>query len=281
MLVPDGATVELGLGSLLVDRRHGPGVTVHAGDTTVDNLGQGAVRIEKSFSVLVVALSAKARVRTTTGPRLGLDELYQVRVAGRALPPNGKPVQLRHDDWERQVVPGLLADDDRLNDLYNGLRGPGAPVLPASYVAANAVRAGELVLADAIGRAAAKSEPARRSAGNRARQLRGEGGSWGVVAHLLDASVVDVGSALAEVLNGIPADAPDSPSPTRTPGGAVAGKSPDPGVTPSPTPTGGRTKDPGPTDAPTDEPTEPSETPDTIESIISGLPSPLVPPLFP
>lgn len=278
--VPDGASLDLTRGAVLVDRREGPGLTLRAGDTTVDNVGAGALRVERSFSVLVAALSARARVRTATGPRLTLDPLYQVVVAGRALPSGTPPLQLRHDAWERAVVPGVLTDDERLNDLAEGLDGPGAPAVPAAFTPANGARTSDLVLAEAIGRAAGDA-----GATARARALRGSGGSWGVVARLLDTSANAVGSALSEVLNGVPAGDPGpATGPDGTPG-TVAGPTAQPGVTPSPSPDGpGPSRTPGtrpPTSRPptSGSPTSPSETPNVVDQLISGLPTPLLPDL--
>jgi hypothetical protein len=281
--VHDGATVELGGGALLVDRRQGPGVTIEAGDSLVENVGSGAVRVERGYSVLVAGLSAGARVRTATGQKLDLDALYQVVVPGRALPRTALPLQLRHDTWEQDVVPDLLADDERLNDLASGLIGPAAPALPATYREAGGVHRADLVLADAIGRAAARDGAGRRSAAGRARVLRGEGGSWGVVARLLNAAVVDVGVALSEVLRGVPATAADPSASPTTPSGIVAGRTPQPGVTRSPSPgSPSPSKTPKPTEpseSPTEEPTEPTESPDPIEELFSSLPTP--PPILP
>jgi len=278
--VPDGATLDLTRGAVLVDRREGPGLTLRAGDTTVDNVGAGALRVERSFSVLVAALSAQARVRTATGPRLTLAPLYQVVVAGRALPADAPPLQLKRDAWERDVVPDVVTDDERLNDLAEGLDGPGAPAVPAAFTPGKGARTSDLVLAEAIGRAAGDAGAAAE-----ARRLRGSGGSWGVVARLLDTSANAVGTALSQVLNGVPAT---DGSPTTGPGGTpgtVAGPSAQPGVTPSPTP--GR---PGPTRPPTSgpptsrpptsgSPTSPSETPNAVEQLFSALPTPLLPDL--
>jgi hypothetical protein len=281
--VADGAHVGLARGALLVDRRRGPGLTIGAGDTTVDNVGQGALRVERSFSVLVAALSANARVRTATGPRLGLAPLYQVTVAGRALPQAASPLQLRDDAWERSVVAGLVRDDVRINDLAQGLRGPGAPVFPAVYRTDSGGRPADLVLADAIGRAAARDEPARVSAISQARRLRGDGGSWGVVAHLVGTTAIDVGTALSEVLSGVDATSPSpAPGTTSSPRPVQAGSTPQPGVTATPPPSGG-SRSPGPTPTtkpPTSRPpTSPpptSEQPDPVEQLFSALPTPPV-----
>ena len=278
VVVPDGATVELARGALLVDRRRGPGVTVDAGDTTVDSIGTGALRVERRFSVLVAALSATSRVRTATGQRLDLPALYQVAVAGRALPREAVPLQLRHDDWERGVIGSILADDTRLNALAASLDGPGAPSIPAAYKPASGTRASDAVLPEAIARAARKDAA-------RARDLRARGGSWGVVAAILGTSAVRVGTTLAAVLDGTPAPAQGGPSPTPV----VAGGSPRPVVEPSGSPSPGRpqptrpgsTGGPRPTTSPTPSPsTSPT---DTLEDVIGQIiPTPSIGlPLFP
>lgn len=275
--VPDGASVALSRGALLVDRRRGPGLTVEAGDTIVDNVGSGALRVEKSFAVLVAALSAGARVRTSTGPRLGLDPLHQVVVPGRSLPRAALPLQLRGDDWDRLAIPGVVEDDEALNDLARDLDGPSS-IVPASYRPRAGLRRSDEVLADAIGYASGRNVVTRRSAANRALLLRADGGSWGVVARLLDTDAGDVEDVLDDVLRGgpiatatptvAPPDGPDTP--------VVAQPSPRPGVQPSPTPRPTRTPGPEPTE--TGEPTEsPSPSPDVVDQLISAIPSPLVP----
>ena len=278
VVVPDGATVDLARGAVLVDRRRGPGVTVTAGDTTVDEIGTGALRIERRLTVLVAGVSAASRVRTVTGQRLELGRLHQVAVSGRALPREAVPLQLRHDAWERAVTPALLADDDRLNALAAGLDGPAA-IVPASLVPPRGVRASDALLPQAIGRAAGKDAEAARS-------LRARGGSWGVVAALLGTSAIDVAPALEAVLRGeAPAPGP-SASPTR--GGIVAGPSPRPGD-PRPQPTGSPRPTPtrssgtpgppstSPTPSPTTSPTE------SLEDVIGDIiPTPSIGlPLFP
>lgn len=282
--VPDGATVELARGALLVDRRRGPGLTLRAGDTTVDEVGSGALRVQRTFSVTVAALSTGVRVRTASGDRLDLDPLFQVIAAGRTLPDEGRPLSLTHDAWERSVISGVLADDERLNDLADGLDGPGAPVVPASYRPAAGTRTSEVVLAEAIGRAA-------RADGGRALTLRRAGGSWGVVAGILQTNAVEVGAALSDVLDGTaPPATPGASSATSAPGqtpgtsgGPVPSRTPQPGFSPAPTSPGRPTRSngPGPTRPPTTSPTTstPSPTKGPIEVIVSGIPTPLLPSL--
>jgi hypothetical protein len=260
--VVDGATVGLAKGALLVDRRRGPSVTVHAGDTTVDRVGQGAVRVQRSFSVLVAGLSAGARVRTATGPSAALHVLHQIGVAGRALPRDDSPLHLRDDAWEKQVIGDVVDDDVRLNDLAHGIAG------------------GETLLAEAIGRAAGRDDAARRQATRTARGLRAAGGSWGVVARLVRTSVVDDGSALADVIHGVPTTGP-STGPTGGP--VVAGRTPTPGVggtrgpTPTTTPTPKPTK---PTGSKSEEPSSPPSTsPGVVEQLQSALPTPPILPV--
>lgn len=267
VVVPDGATVELARGGLLVDRRRGPGVTVDAGDTTVDSIGTGALRVERRLSVLVAGLSATSRVRTATGPRLDLPALHQVTVAGRALPREAVPLQLRHDDWEHDVIGAVLADDTRLNALAAGLDGPGA-IIPAAYQPPAGTRASDIVLVQAIARAAGK-DPAR------ARDLRARGGSWGVVAALLGTSAVRVGTTLAAVLDGAP-DPSQSGGPSPTPG-VVAGGSPRPVAGPSPSPSPNRPQPTrtGPTGSPrptsTSSPSPTTSPTQTLEDVIGQI----------
>lgn len=252
--VPDGATLSLAHGSLLVDRRHGPGLTVIATDTTVDDFGSGAVRIERTFVTLVAGLSAGARVRTATGPRLGLPELFQATVSGRALPRTAAPLHLRDDDWERSVISDVVDDDIRLNDLARG------------------VANGEALLAKAIGRAAGNDDATRAAMTARAQGLRDAGGSWGVVARLVKTNAVDTATALADELHvGVPTAGPSSPVP-----GSSGGPS-QPGPTPTPGGSGGPTSRPTPsrTPPPTTEPTSgsPSASPDIVQTIQSALPT--------
>ncbi|HEU0131317.1 MAG TPA: hypothetical protein VFQ85_10060 [Mycobacteriales bacterium] len=274
VVVPDGASVDLARGDLLVDHRHGPGLVVRAGDTVVDRFGTGGVRVARSFAVTVAALSTTARVGVRAGGTLRLQRLYQVGVPGRSLPRNAVPVTLRDDAWERSVIPKVVADDLHLNDLAAGLDTPGATVVPAVYRPAAGGLVSDVVLADALARAA-------RVAPARAATLRAEGASWGVVAALLDTSAVDAASALADVLKGVPASTPRD---TATSGPIVAGPTPEPpvpGATPTPTRSPDRTSrpDPPPTTTPTVTPTTVSPSPssiiDEVKKILPPTPSPL------
>jgi len=280
VVVPDGATVDLARGALLVDRRKGPGLTVHAGDTTVDEIDTGALRVERRLTVLVAALAGGSRVSTATGQRMDVDALHQVAVAGRALPQEAAPLQLRHDDWEHTVIPRVLADDTRLNALAAGLDGPGA-IVPVAYRPTAGVRASDVLLADAIARAARKNVA-------EARDLRERGGSWGVVAALLGTSAIDVGASLEGVLAGTPAPQPGQPS--TGPTGVVAGPTPGPVTGPTPAPSSrprpqpSTSSSPRPSTSPSPSPsTSPTESLDDVIRQIIPTPSIAVPvlPLLP
>jgi hypothetical protein len=284
VVVPDGATVDLARGALLVDRRRGPGVTVHAGDTTVDEIATGALRVERRLTVLVAAFAGRSRVSTATGQRMDVGALHQVAVAGRALPSDAAPLQLRHDDWERGVLPRVLADDTRLNALAAGLDGPRA-IVPVAYRPAAGIRTSDVLLADAIARAARKNAA-------EARGLRERGGSWGVVAALLGTSAIDVGASLDGVLAGTPAQQPGQPGqPSTGPTGVVAGPTPGPVTRPTPTPSSqpqprpsGSTGPPRPSTSPSPSPsTSPSQSLDDVIRQIIPTPSIAVPalPLLP
>jgi len=160
-------------------------------------------------------------------------------------------------------VRSLVAEDDRLNALADGLDGPGA-VVPASYRPSGGAKPSDLVLADAIDRAA-------RS--RRARDLRARGGSWAVVARLAGTSARNVGAALADVLEGVPAS---SPEPTAAPSPVVAGQSPEPVVSGSPSPRPSGSRDPSPRPTPTTESPSPTPSPGLTDFIKSVVASPTI-----
>lgn len=221
--VPDGAGVDLRRGSILVDRRNGPEVTVRAGLLTIDDIDRGGLRVDRGFSTRVSVYSGAARA-VTSDRRLDVPRLHVVTMAGRALPDEAAPLRLAGDEWERAVIPEVVAADVTLSRLARGLDtsrpSPGSiEVLPAAYREALAdlpptAGRSEALLPVAIGEAAGGDERI-----GRARQLRADGASWGVVAALVDARSADVAAELATLIR-------RAVTPTSGPGSVAAG---DPG----------------------------------------------------
>lgn len=206
--VPDGATVDVRRGRVLVDRRNGPDLSVGAGDLTVGRFRAAAVRVERGLDVRVAVLTGQARLTSATERTLDVEGLHQVPVAGSVLPDAAAPLALFHDDWERQVIPRVLMADEWLNrvardmDAGVGTAARAATVVPAVAPAASAAPEGspasEVLLPLAIARAAPGGAEADRE--RAARSLRQSGGSWGVVSTLLGARGLAVVEAAAALL---------------------------------------------------------------------------------
>ena len=278
--VPDGASLEVRKGSVLVDRRRGPGIDVTVAEVRVSDIAPGAVRIDRGFTVGVRVYSGSAEVRTTSGRRADVGALYGLRAAGTALP-TPTPLELVHDAWEREVIESVVLVDERLTAIARDLDAtPRTTAVPALFGAAPVIGpTSESVLPVAIGRAARiRGDEAQRV--QRARELRDARGSWGVVAALLEAPQLDIGRFLDQLTAGGGASV-GGPGGTGAPG---SGGGAQPGTTPGPAPT----SSPGPTGSaspsPTPSPTTPSPTPDPVESVIASvedlLPTP-VPSLVP
>ncbi|HVE98911.1 MAG TPA: hypothetical protein VNA12_07005 [Mycobacteriales bacterium] len=290
--VPDGATVQLTRGSILVDRRNGPEVTVRAGLLVIDEVDSGGLRVDRGFSTRVSVYSGGARARTSDR-RIDVPRLHGVGVAGRALPDRPAPLRLTGDLWEREIIPQVVAADVTLTRLAKGLDtartvpAGAVEVLPAVYrdalasLPSNAGRS-EALLPVAIGEAAGGAEEVVRSL-----DLRAAGASWGVVAALVGARSADVAAELSRLIRradpsagpgtvaaGDPTEAPDfgpEPGPTATPN-----RSGRPGQSPRPTPS--RSSGPSPSSSPS-----PSEgVVETIRRLLpSGSPTPTPPALVP
>lgn len=261
--VPDGAITDLRRGSVLVDRRKGPGLTLRAGALVLDEIEEGAVRVDRGFSTRVSVYSGGARA-TTSDRRLGVPRLHQAAVAGRALPDRPTPLRLMGDDWESLVIPAVTAADAELSQIARGIDrdvrltdSSRVEVLPAVYRGAltelpSGAARSEALLPVAIGLAVDSTRVPR------ARQLRGEGGSWGVVAALVGARTASVSARLAQLLaepgeqaavgapvagapassdTGVPGSPPvGSPSPSARPSGPRPSGSPAASASPSPSP---------------------------------------------
>jgi hypothetical protein len=209
--VLDGARQELREGLVMVDARRGPGLllTTAAAAVTVPD---GAVsRVEGGPLLRVGAydgdpLAVRPVSRRATTP---VARDYQVQVPEGGLPGRVTPLVLTPGDaYERALAPMLVAADEALGDIAGRLDTGGEPAAVVrtaadSDVPLGAVPAGapesERTLAYLLARAAEGPE----SLGARyatVRTLRGDGGSWGVVADLVQADVPQVAALLDTLL---------------------------------------------------------------------------------
>jgi hypothetical protein len=213
--VVDGARQQLRTGTAVVDAIEGPGLTLQLGNDTVTVPTGSAIEADRSLSVRVGALAGPAGVANGSGGHLSLPALWQAVINGDALP--GAPTPLHLSDSpavraaEARAVPELVADDLAMQTLARGINTTGAStahLVEASWngrilPAAAGLSRSERVLPVAIAEAT-------RSAGGTTQQRydevvgwRAEGGSWGVVVHLLKsraAAVVDVLHSLQSAL---------------------------------------------------------------------------------
>jgi hypothetical protein len=288
VVVPNGAEMSLARGSLLVDRRRGPGLALRADQVTVDQISRGALAVDRSFSVRVRVLIGAARVTSSAGRRVGVPALEQVQAKQAVLPTTAAPLVLAHDAWERATIPQILQADDVLTAFARDIDGRLGPARTAAVPAAYRVNgsapeggASELVLPVAIGRAATvDGSGAQRIA--RARALRADGGSWGVVAGLMRASVADVVPGFSDVLVEPTPSTPSggaSGTPGTPGGGPSGGGGPTPtgpgassSSTPGPAPSSTQPSSPGPT---TTSPTPSDSVDELVDTVKSALPVPL------
>lgn len=218
----------LAAGEVVVDHRHGPGADVVAGPVDVGDLGRTAVRIERGFAVRVAVYDGgSARVSAGEGSAT-VPALHEVDVPGASLPTAPAPLALRDDALDTAAAPALVAADRVLNGRAAALDRAGAAV-PAALVrvlpaAPPATPLSLRLLPVAIARADPAAGSGQGGVGPvyvRARQLRTEGGSWGVVAALVGAPVAAVQQQLDALLTQ-PGTALTLPAVAAGSGGAAA-----------------------------------------------------------
>lgn len=206
--VRDGTTETLDRGSVLVDSRSGPPVTVRVGSLTVSPQSGSAVRVESTFALRIGVVVGSAQV-DSPGRAVTVPALRQLLATALALPMGPlPPLQLRDDQAEKSVAPGLVSDDEYLlaegRELDSGAQ-PATALLTAAYrvvpsfVVASGEPASESLLPLLIAQSAGGNRglPARYA---RVSRLREQGGSWGVVAHLVGASALRTTPELARLL---------------------------------------------------------------------------------
>lgn len=309
--VLDGAREALRSGQVLLNATSGPGLDLDAGAATVTAAAGSLSRVERAALLRVGQFRGASSVRASgRRARTDLPRLYQVQVPFGGLPEVATPLVLSDDQWERRFARDLVESDLSLTALARGLDAPGPEgpalvrLLPAAFTetsppqpgAARSEQALAFVLAG-VAKGAGASPVDRYLA---VRGLRDAGGSWGVVAALVDARTDNV-SGLLDRLLGAPgslAALPGGPgqlTPSQlsqllgTPAAPGPGRSPGPAPRPSggPVPSRTPTPTPGPT-TPVDQvanavrslaPTPPGPTPSpsvTVPVPGSSHPSPLV-----
>lgn len=305
--VRDGVRQVLRSGFVLVDASDAPGVQLETVAATVTTADDSLVRVDGGPLVRVGVLRGDAAGVRPTARRTSteLPTYYQVQVVPGALPGVATPFALSPGDaYERDLASELVSADEDLTALASRLDmdgGAGRVVMTALRAA---VPTGPVLAAGApgsegtLGYLIAAAAPGSAPVGERyaaVRGLRELGGSWGVVAAIVEAEVERVGAALGALLapDTVPVlaggeldlsavlDPSSGESAPDVPGGPDAPNAPDAAPRPSSGSGGGARPTSSPTPAP--GPEEPvvdvvEEVVDTVLDLVSPSPQPpLVP----
>jgi hypothetical protein len=272
----------LDAGTLVLDHRHGPDARIDAGPVTVEHVGATAVRVERGFAVRVAVFDGGAAAVTASERSMTVAALHEVDVPGASLPAASAPLALRDDALDTAAAPALVTADRALDRRAAALDRADGSAVPTALIrtlpsAPPATAVSERVLPVAIARA--DHSATLTDAYARANALRRDGGSWGVVAALSDATLAAVQDQLDDLLAGPPSTLalPAGEIGTRGASGVAAllaaaapnapGAGPAPGTSPQPvasTPAHGTGSAPAPT---------PTTTPlvQTLVNTITGL----------
>jgi hypothetical protein len=203
--VVDGEHQQLKTGTAVVDARNGAGLLLDLTGDTVTIPQGSATEAARGVSVRVGSLVGPASITSTTGRRLSVPTLYQALFSGDALPSAIAPLHLNDSNDEVEVIPHIVADDLSLESLARGIDTTGrstAQVIDASFTGIrqpvpDSHSRSERVLPVLIADATHGGEVQQRY--DDAVDWRAEGGSWGVVLHLLNGTATTVEATLASL----------------------------------------------------------------------------------
>ncbi len=201
--VVNGGRQQLRTGTAVIDSLTGPGLDLDLGLGLVAIPRGSATEASRGPSTRVGALSGPASITSASGRQLALPALAQAVLSGDALPAATTPLHLTDSVDEDSVAPSLVRDDIALNALARGIDTTGrstAHVIEASWTGTAApvpsdVNRSEKVLPVLIADSTHGGTAQQRY--NAAVGWRAEGGSWGVVLHLLAGRASSVELTLA------------------------------------------------------------------------------------
>ena len=203
LVVVNGARQQLRTGTAIVDALSGPSLDLDLSGTLVKIPRGSAIEAARGVSTRVGALAGPAAITSTSGRRLALPALSQAVLSGDAVPGATTPLHLTDSPEEARVVPRLIADDLALKTLARGIDTTGrstARIVVASWDGTSQpvpsqVSRSERVLPMLIADSTHGGSAQQRY--NSAVGWRAQGGSWGVVLHLLSGRAAQVESTLA------------------------------------------------------------------------------------
>lgn len=280
--VLDGSRQRLLRGLVMVDARRTGELALDAGAATVSTPRGSLVRVERSVLLRVASFRGAPSVRAAGRKATAeVTALHQVQVPFGGLPGRVTALALTRDSWERRFAQSLVTSDVDLSRLADALATDAtvraAVAVPASFTAAAPAeddRPGETALSAVLARSADRPGPQTYA---EVRELRREGGSWGVVAALVGADVATVSAALdGDVEPGGPVLAAPLPDPDATqPVVAAPAPTTQPDQTPSRAPGRGANPTPVPTSPPPSTPPPADPVGQVVEAVVSALPAPV------
>lgn len=300
--VVDGARQELRSGFVMVDASEAPGLELRTAAATVTTQDDSLVRVDSGPLVRVGVLRGDAAAVRAASRRATSDvpTYFQVQVAPGSLPGAVTPFVLTPGDaYERDLASELVRADEDLTALAARLDTDGrvGQVVMAALteqvaapVPAPGTRGSEGTLGYLLATASTdRGDVAARY--TRVRELRETGGSWGVVAAIVDAEVSRVSAALGALLEpgAVPvvAGGPLDLDAVLDPAFGPAPSAQDPAPAPQPTRRsgdgGGGGQQPTAPPSPSPGPLDPVEdviqdVVDTVLDLVSPSPTPVRPP---
>lgn len=277
--VLDGARQELDRGLVLVDATDGPGLEVDTTAADVEVAGDALTRLERGQAAVRVAVfrgDTDVRSAGRAGSRT-VDELFQVQVPYGGLTGSTTPLVLTGDAWEQRYALDLVQDDRALRALSSGLdanaedAGAVLTAVPAGLRAASTAAdpgaaRGETLVSYLVATTAARGGDTVDERYDTVRGYRRAGGSWGVVAALVETGADGASSALAALLD---------PDATIVAGPETSGLDPLDVVLPSQAPRPGATSRPSTSTAPPPggppTTTPPTSDPDPVEELVDTV----------
>jgi hypothetical protein len=283
--VVDGAHEQLRQGLVMVDARRAPALALDAGAATVQTPRGGLARVERG-AVLRAASFARTLTVRATGRKAErpVRALHQVQVPDGGLPGNETALALTRDSWERRYALDLVTADIDISGLAESLdRNPASgsavlAALPASYAIPTAAAVAEPRSQAALAFVVAKAVDGSAKTFAAVRELRAEGGSWGVVAALVGADVTKVSAAIDALLNAVggsaalaaPVGGPVAPGSLLGGGPTTAGPSGTPRTRPATTTRPTRRPSPSPSSDPVQQ---------VVDTVSHLLPTPVPTPV--
>ncbi len=277
--VLDGVRQSLGRGQVMVDSRKGPRLALKTLAGTVA-AGAGSLARVETAAVLRLGVFEGSAAITATGRHAStaVGALHQVQVPYRYLPGQVTTLALTDDRWEVRLAGTLVSADQDLGHLATSLNGTeGVTLLNAAPAALRAGLSvpgrGEQALSVALAQAGHAGTPTDNL--GFVQTARRDGGSWGVIAALLQARV----SAVSALLDGALAPGDGRavqalPQVTSLPG-LLGGPTPSP--TGAPKPTRSVPQVTPTTPPPTHVDPTPSTLVDSLVNTVIGLINPPVP----